>query len=329
VRLRVFPREGSESVLWETPSPGRIKCLLPSPSYDEVAILWSALQERHDRRGTPYLESRGCVSVVSVGQSEAEQIAPDLDVEFLLWRDERTLSLLTETRSEGGESRYTEWRMDLETKQRSKVQTSDSPRSWLHSGFEGPIQVMEGLLAEGRIGVRLTDEHIDPAFEGPTDVLEALMAEKTLGWPLDRERIDVAVVRGAGIPYRDPLSVNTIVPPPVAAVSPDGRYVALTQLLPLSAVLVMRVDTGTVIDVIPLTRIFGESSPVVLDMCWAPDSKRFTFTEGHSNPARFYAPDFGPRPVPTEWTQLVRMYALHGGHATTVVAGSKARLVPM
>jgi hypothetical protein len=216
----------------------------------------------------------------------------------------------------------------VDTKEHRKVASAGDTLAFLRSAFEQPIGLLTALIEQERLGVRLREEHIDPAFRGPSDVLETLMTDRLEGEPLREKYLDVALIKGAGIPYQIPSKIGIPLPDAVAAVSPDGRHVAVTPRVPVVAILVMRVDSRTLIDLVPLTKLFEESTVHVSDICWAPDSKRFTFTEVHYHPAQFYAPDIGPRPDPTDWTNLVRMYTLEDGSAPILVPGSNARLMP-
>jgi hypothetical protein len=309
--VRAFPFPGEEGVLWESLEVREGKVTyLPSPAFTRVAVTWWVGLERPR------------VFVVPLAAGQPEEV-PD-GGEFAWWQDDDTLVLLSTrssiptpaplscscpprggTRPAGGvESSY-----DIGTKRLAVVQGNVSVLPRLESLHAVAIRILEGLTNSGTLP------------------LEVRQGEPTC-----------SILLGVGFPPFIPLvKPEWIFASAVAAVSPDGRYLALGSGR-AGAVYICSLRrakgsvTGcSVVKEIALPRLIEREGLGVRDLRWSADSKHLTFTEVHHHPAMVQPPDIGVWvPDPLDTTELVRMYSLttEGGELATIAVGSNAFLMP-
>jgi len=239
------------------------------------------------------------VFVVPVGYGEPEEL-PEA-AEFVWWHDDDTLRLLTEG---GVESSY-----DLRTKRVAVVRKHVDVLARLEELHATPIRVVEQLADSGALPLRLR-----------------------------KGEARSAVLLGIGFPPFIPLVDSAwLFPSAVAALSPDGRYLALTSAR-AGALFICRLQeangsvTGcSVVKEIALPELVSREHVSAHHLRWSADSKHLTFTEHHSHPAGPQFADRGLRdPAPLHSTELVRTYSLtpNGGELTTLAAGRNAFLMP-
>jgi len=317
LRMRVFPHPSAEGILWESPADpgGGDAAYQPSPLWTRVVITWWR-RWKPGRVGPGDLGPR--VFIVPLAEGKAEELPAR--AEFVWWKDENTLSLLTqrgevyfvgggslETRStlHGEECSY-----DIPTRRQSSWQKHPGVLARLESLHRTPIGLVEGLAVAGQLPLRLREGEIGPA-----------------------------VLHGIGFPRLDPLiDPLWIFPAGVAAVSPNGRHLALTGIT-AQAVFICSLHrtresaTGcSVVETIRLPKLVNGETAYADDLRWSADSRHLTFSEKHYHPANFFRPDTSARyPDPVETTELVRLYSLtpKGGKVTTVAAGRNAYLMPL
>jgi len=232
------------------------------------------------------------VLIAPLGGTGVERL--QYDAEFVLWRDDDTLLMI--------EPRGREWAYDLRTDTREIVAQHSDALECLKAAFAGPIETVSELARKGALPVALQE----------------------------RDRA-VAVLRSVGLPRVLPLIPPMPAPMPVAALSPDGRYLALTAGGPGGAVFVTAlVRSGAPVrEAIALTELVKGEIVWAEDLRWSPDSQHLTFTEVHFHPARPHRP--GRRsdgPDPLDWTYLVRMYSADTRKTETLAVGRSGFLLP-
>ncbi len=172
---------------------------------------------------------------------------------------------------------------------------------------------------------RTEEELLDAAYGAQVRTLETMLSKTKppVAFPTDR----------VGWPLCEAVhnELNRMVnqwTPTQAAVSPDGRYVALVGAE--AAVYVMDAATGAVRQRIPATRLVHTEGVAVGYLHWSQDSTRLLFTESHFHAARFHGigGPAGSMPSVTDWTELVREYSLATDRTETLTVGYDAYLVP-
>ncbi len=297
LRVRVFPYQGNDAVLWQSPAGGRIRYFLPSPDWTRALVVW-------EQRGTQR------VAIVYFLDGAVEEAAELRDVQWVLWRDVETIAAFESAPGEMTEYAYdtTEMKLSVPEEQVADRPAEDDPElAFLSRGLEEEVGIVHAMLEEGDLAVPMR----------PRDVTGSL-------------------VRGAGIPYVPPAALGLPVAQPVAAVSADGEHIALTTGRSKDAVFVISRYhiygsdySSRVLAVIPLTSLVSGESVWVSDLQWSPDGQHVVFTEVHFHPARFHAPDIGGDvPDPLDWTYLVRMYSLRGEETRTIIVGRQGCLMP-
>jgi hypothetical protein len=297
LRVRVFPYQGNDAVLWQSPAGGRIRYFLPSPDWTRALVVW-------EQRGTQR------VAIVYFLDGAAEEAAELRDVGWVLWRDVETIAAFGSAPGETTEYAYdtTEMTLSVPEEQVADRPDEDDPElAFLSRGLEEAIGMVRAMLDEDDLAVPIR----------PRDVTGSL-------------------VRGAGIPYVPPAALGLPVAHPIAAVSADGEHVALTTGRSKDAVFVISryhvygTDySSRVLNVIPLSSLVSGEGVWVSDLQWSPDGQHLLFTEVHYHPARFHAPDIGGDvPDPLDWTYLVRMYSLRGEETRTIIVGRQGCLMP-
>jgi hypothetical protein len=174
---------------------------------------------------------------------------------------------------------------------------------------------------------RLTPEPVegDEVLEAPhgaqVQALEALLSKVRLPTVFPVEPLDSIMQAEVW----DSLGPRR---PPLAAVSPDGRYAALVGAE--AAVYIVDTATGAVHQKIPATRLVQPEGVVVGQLHWSQDSTRLLFTESHFHAARFHGVggSYRRRPSVTDWTELVREYSVATDRTETLTVGYDAYLVP-
>ncbi len=283
LRVRVFPYEGSETILWESPEDSGNCYPLPSPSFTRVAII----------------SAGDNLFVLNLDSATTERIAREYRVQFAVWKDDDTLSLLAADHEYRNRS---ELSFDFRTRNLTVVKTLPPDfdiLSFLEAAFDKPIRAIKELVRNGRFSM-----------------------------PFDEQQVGLAVLRGAGLPRRHPMYSEYILPSPMVALSPDGQYVALTTGQDVIFIIWLGEELADVVRVIPLTTLVNDEHVQPYDLHWSADSEYLTFTEVHYHPAQFYAADLPPSPDPLDWTYLVRMYTHKSGQVSTLAVGRSAFLIP-
>jgi hypothetical protein len=237
------------------------------------------------------------VFVVPVSGGEAYEVRGGAD--FAWWQDDHTLILLTE------------------------------------DGVEVSYDVVRRTGTEARDGVNVLDRLTSGHAEAIA-TLDALARAGKLPFRLREGEARVAVLLGAGFPPWGSLhNPAWTLPSAVAALSPDGRYLALAKANGLCICSLQgsggEVTGCTVLGTVKLQELVDGGGVRADDLRWSADSKHLTFTEEHHHPAASHPPDMGYwYPDPVDWTDLVRMYSLtpEGGKLTTIAAGRSAFLMP-
>ncbi|MDH4180163.1 MAG: STN domain-containing protein [Armatimonadota bacterium] len=281
------------------PYPGTERVLWEGP--DEPGSVWHLPSPSFKRVAILWgLYSYHRLFLLELDTRKVKEIAKEVAVHYLLWQDDETLRLL----DYGGK----EWTYDVAE---NKVVLVTDHRTGDRQGYDSEIL-----------------SFFESAFPKEIDTLRKVIEEGKLAVPFDEDDVIGAIARGAGIAYRPSLAANIPVVFPVAAVSPDGRFLALTTGRSKYAVFVVHLVANHVWRVIPLTELVSDENAWVADLRWRGDSQYLTFTEVHYHPAQFYATDIGPRPDALDWTHLVRLYSLEGDRVQTVAVGSNAFLIP-
>jgi len=286
LRLRYISRAAGEVTLWESPD-GR------------------AFTDKHLERGSVYYQcSPGLtqvatlwrawltpafdVSLIPLKGGRPTAILPQLPVACVLWRDETHLRVLS--------TDVWEWEYETTTKRLVRVRRYPSQLAFYETVFAPEIGRAAQLISGGL----------------------------PLACPKDGAKL--AILRSLGLPPVYPMVSNIPVAPPVAAVSPDARWVGMTS------------GDGPVIVVdwtphprrltVPLTGLVPGEACWATDLRWSRDSRYLTFTEVHYHPARPHAPDIGGDfPDVLDWTYLVRVYSVETARAETVAVGRNALVV--
>ena len=299
LRLRVFPYLGAEQVKWPGAEGLWLRYYLPSPSFRYVALFVGSFPTR--------------AFVQELATRRTREVAKGVDVEYGLWKGEDTLHLLSEDRDA---KQWTERIYDAQTRQMTAVQAHPSGEpadadtqivDLLKSPFATQIEIISSLI-RGR---------------KDTDGREIVL-------PLAQDEVVGAVLRGAGIAYVPWVTADLPVTYPVATVSPDGEYLAVTSGRYAVFVIFISEYGSHVARVIPLTEVVTGESVRVEDLRWATDSTRRTFTEVHYHPsgssmkpgASHFVPD------PLDSTYLVRMCTREGDQLETLAVGRNAFLLP-
>jgi hypothetical protein len=165
------------------------------------------------------------------------------------------------------------------------------------------------------------DEALEAAHGAQVQALEALLSKVRLPTVFPVEPLDSIVQAeawGSPGPRR----------PPLAAVSPDGRYAALVGAE--AAVYIVDAATGAVRQKIHPTRLVHTEAVAVGQLHWSQDSGHLLFAESHLHAARFHGKggSSGRMPSATDWTELVREYSLATDQTETLTVGYDAYLVP-
>jgi len=297
LRVRVFPYQGSDAVLWQSPAGGRIRYFLPSPDWTRALVVW---EQRATQR----------VAIVYFSDGAAEEAAELRDARWVLWRDVDTIAAFESTPGEMTEHAYDTTEMKLSA-------SAESARDWSAEAKPG-LAFLTQPLAEG-IGI-----------------VQAMLDDGDLAVPFRPADVAGALVRGAGIPYVPAGALDWSIARPVAAVSADEEHVALTTGQSKDAVFIIwryhvygSDYASRVWEVIPLSSLVSGEGVWVTDLRWSPDGEHLLFTEVHYHPARSHAPDIGGDvPDPLDWTYLVRMHSLRGEETRTIIVGRQGCLMP-
>ncbi|NIM04964.1 MAG: hypothetical protein GTO55_03230 [Armatimonadetes bacterium] len=288
LRLRAFPYPGFDVLLWVSPPEKGVLSYLPSPSYSRVALTWENVREGRSR-----------LFLVPVDGGPVEEITQKADnAKFVVWKDDETVACLGDN---------AEWTFNVLTKQAERVE----PHAEVRSRDYG-----RRVLA-----------FLEPAFAREIQVLRQLIRKERLHIPLSEREACLAILRGVGVPLRYPLISHIPIPRPVAAVSPDGKELALTT--GTDAIFVVDLPSGYLHKVIPMTQLVQDEGVSPGHLRWSHDSKHLLFAECHYHPAEFHAPDIGPGLRPFDFTYLIRMYSTETGQVATVAVGDNAFLIPM
>jgi hypothetical protein len=167
------------------------------------------------------------------------------------------------------------------------------------------------------------DEILEAAYAVQVRTLEALPSKARMPVNFPANRLGWWPVCAA---VHEPLNRSANIGVPLqAAVSPDGRYAALIGAE--AAVYIVDTATGAVRQKIPATRLVDAEGVALGHPHWSQNSMRLLFTESHFHAARFHVVG-GQVPSATDWTELVREYALGTGRTETLTIGYGAYLVP-
>jgi hypothetical protein len=293
VRLRAFPYDGGEAVLWETPPGGLIHYLLPSPDCARALVVWRG------RSGPQAV-------VLTIRDAVALSVEGVPEVHWAVWRDATRVALLVA--EDGGPIEKT---FDVVTRTLSTAgpfrpaEGLDPELPFLLAPLRGQAEAFRKLVSDRSLSIPFEAGHGDEAGG--------------------------AIARGTGIPYVMPAISNLPIAHPVAAVAPDGEHIALTTSRSQGAVFIVvkgRYRAG-IDSVIPLSQLVSGESVLVSQLQWSPDGKQLVFSEVHFHPARFHAADIGGDvPDRSDWTFLVRMWSRDTGRTETIAVGRNAWLMP-
>jgi WD40 repeat protein len=225
------------------------------------------------------------------------EIQPLLDGKHVLWvRWEGDDTLATATSSESN-NQLTIWQLQPHAEEALHYVSIETYDKTFMAKFETQVKQIKQLADAKKLPFKLQTE-------GLADVL----AEK---YQLPRHRGDALSMLFS----------------PRLAVSPDDKCLALSERE--GPLYIIDLASGAQLASIPAAAIITGEGVSFDDLRWSADSRYLTFTEQHYHPAEPHGYDISPRPDPTDFTYVVRLYSRTDNKTSTVAFGRDAFLLPV